>query len=227
MLYDIPPRSVVPIEVETLVRLAEHPRIVAVKDAKGDLGAVAWTLRAHRPRLLQRRGHAEPAAAGARRRRRGQRRRPRRRAPAGRADRRRRVRRPGQGPRDQREPAAGLHRHLPHARASSWSRRRCASWACPPGRSGRRWSTRPPSRSRSCAPTSPRAASRCDARQVDPAAPRPQGTAAPARGRPAGHGARRARRDRPQHGRAGVRRAGCWSSTAACCSPRPSSRAST
>ncbi|MGY1810559.1 4-hydroxy-tetrahydrodipicolinate synthase [Blastococcus sp. SYSU D00669] len=44
MLYDIPPRSVVPIEVETLVRLAEHPRIVAVKDAKGDLGAVSWTL---------------------------------------------------------------------------------------------------------------------------------------------------------------------------------------
>ena len=26
------------------MRLAEHPRIVAVKDAKGDLGAVAWTL---------------------------------------------------------------------------------------------------------------------------------------------------------------------------------------
>src|SRR5688572_24950028 len=44
MLYDIPPRSAIPIEVETLVRLAEHPRIVAVKDAKGDLGAVAWTL---------------------------------------------------------------------------------------------------------------------------------------------------------------------------------------
>ncbi len=37
MLYDIPPRSVVPIEVDTLCRLAEHPRIVAVKDAKGDL----------------------------------------------------------------------------------------------------------------------------------------------------------------------------------------------
>src|SRR3954470_4502955 len=44
MLYDIPPRTVVPIEVETLVRLAEHPNIVAVKDAKGDLGAVQWTL---------------------------------------------------------------------------------------------------------------------------------------------------------------------------------------
>jgi 4-hydroxy-tetrahydrodipicolinate synthase len=39
MLYDIPPRTVVPIEVETLCRLAEHPRIVAVKDAKGDLRA--------------------------------------------------------------------------------------------------------------------------------------------------------------------------------------------
>ncbi|MEU4442129.1 4-hydroxy-tetrahydrodipicolinate synthase [Actinosynnema sp. NPDC050801] len=37
MLYDIPPRTVIPIEVETLLRLAEHPRIVAVKDAKGDL----------------------------------------------------------------------------------------------------------------------------------------------------------------------------------------------
>ncbi|PXY33103.1 4-hydroxy-tetrahydrodipicolinate synthase [Prauserella sp. PE36] len=37
MLYDIPPRSIVPIEVDTLRRLAEHPRIVAVKDAKGDL----------------------------------------------------------------------------------------------------------------------------------------------------------------------------------------------
>jgi 4-hydroxy-tetrahydrodipicolinate synthase len=37
MLYDIPPRSVVPIEVDTLFRLAEHPNIRAVKDAKGDL----------------------------------------------------------------------------------------------------------------------------------------------------------------------------------------------
>jgi 4-hydroxy-tetrahydrodipicolinate synthase len=37
MLYDIPPRSIVPIALETLQRLAEHPRIVAVKDARGDL----------------------------------------------------------------------------------------------------------------------------------------------------------------------------------------------
>ncbi|MBY6349925.1 4-hydroxy-tetrahydrodipicolinate synthase [Rhodococcus corynebacterioides] len=41
MLYDIPPRSVVPIESETLRRLAEHPNILAVKDAKGDLAAGA------------------------------------------------------------------------------------------------------------------------------------------------------------------------------------------
>ncbi|MFF3560339.1 4-hydroxy-tetrahydrodipicolinate synthase [Streptomyces sp. NPDC002574] len=44
MLYDIPGRSGVPIETETLVRLAEHPRIVANKDAKGDLGAASWTI---------------------------------------------------------------------------------------------------------------------------------------------------------------------------------------
>ena len=39
MLYDIPVRTGVPIETETLLRLAEHPRIVANKDAKGDLFA--------------------------------------------------------------------------------------------------------------------------------------------------------------------------------------------
>ncbi|MFE6920516.1 4-hydroxy-tetrahydrodipicolinate synthase [Nocardia sp. NPDC057663] len=36
-LYDIPPRSVVPIAIDTIRRLADHPNIVAVKDAKGDL----------------------------------------------------------------------------------------------------------------------------------------------------------------------------------------------
>lgn len=36
MLYDIPPRSIVPIQADTMLRLAEHDRIVAVKDAKGD-----------------------------------------------------------------------------------------------------------------------------------------------------------------------------------------------
>lgn len=41
LLYDIPPRSVVPIETETLRTLAAHPNIVGVKDAKGDLHAGA------------------------------------------------------------------------------------------------------------------------------------------------------------------------------------------
>ena len=39
MLYDIPGRSGVSINTETVLRLAEHPRIVAMKDAKGDLPA--------------------------------------------------------------------------------------------------------------------------------------------------------------------------------------------
>jgi len=39
MVYDIPGRSGIAIHTETLLRLAEHPRIRAVKDAKGDLFA--------------------------------------------------------------------------------------------------------------------------------------------------------------------------------------------
>lgn len=41
VLYDIPPRSVVPIAWETIHALAEHPNIVAIKDAKGDLHGAA------------------------------------------------------------------------------------------------------------------------------------------------------------------------------------------
>ncbi|MGB0878139.1 MAG: 4-hydroxy-tetrahydrodipicolinate synthase [Mycobacterium sp.] len=37
ILYDIPPRSMVPIEWDTIRTLAAHPNIVAIKDAKGDL----------------------------------------------------------------------------------------------------------------------------------------------------------------------------------------------
>jgi 4-hydroxy-tetrahydrodipicolinate synthase len=44
MLYDIPGRSGVPIQAETLVRLTEHPRIKAVKDAKSDLYEAAWVM---------------------------------------------------------------------------------------------------------------------------------------------------------------------------------------
>ncbi len=39
MVYDIPGRTATAIATETLLKLSEHPRIVAVKDAKGDLAA--------------------------------------------------------------------------------------------------------------------------------------------------------------------------------------------
>jgi 4-hydroxy-tetrahydrodipicolinate synthase len=45
MLYDIPHRTGTPIATETLVGLAGHPNIVAVKDAKGDLAATSDVLR--------------------------------------------------------------------------------------------------------------------------------------------------------------------------------------
>src|SRR3954454_2933670 len=44
MLYDIPGRTGVPITTQTHLRLAEHPRIVAVKDAKDDLAAASEVL---------------------------------------------------------------------------------------------------------------------------------------------------------------------------------------
>ncbi|MBV9351672.1 MAG: 4-hydroxy-tetrahydrodipicolinate synthase [Mycobacterium sp.] len=37
LLYDIPPRSVIPILPDTIRALASHPNIVGIKDAKGDL----------------------------------------------------------------------------------------------------------------------------------------------------------------------------------------------
>jgi 4-hydroxy-tetrahydrodipicolinate synthase len=46
MLYDIPGRSGTEIATATLVELAEHPRIAAVKDAKGDLAASTRVLAA-------------------------------------------------------------------------------------------------------------------------------------------------------------------------------------
>jgi 4-hydroxy-tetrahydrodipicolinate synthase len=39
--YDIPGRTGVPIKYETFLRLAKHPNIVAVKDAKGDFSEVS------------------------------------------------------------------------------------------------------------------------------------------------------------------------------------------
>ncbi|GAA3577483.1 4-hydroxy-tetrahydrodipicolinate synthase [Microlunatus spumicola] len=46
MLYDIPHRAGTAIASETLLRLAEHPRVVAVKDAKSDLVASAAVMAA-------------------------------------------------------------------------------------------------------------------------------------------------------------------------------------
>ena len=44
LMYDIPGRTGVPIATDTLMRLAEHPRIQGVKDAKGDIGAATWVM---------------------------------------------------------------------------------------------------------------------------------------------------------------------------------------
>jgi 4-hydroxy-tetrahydrodipicolinate synthase len=44
MLYDVPHRTSLAIAPETIARLAEHPRILAVKDAKGDLASSSWVL---------------------------------------------------------------------------------------------------------------------------------------------------------------------------------------
>jgi 4-hydroxy-tetrahydrodipicolinate synthase len=41
MTYDIPGRTGVPIEADTFARIAEHPRIVANKDAKADVASAA------------------------------------------------------------------------------------------------------------------------------------------------------------------------------------------
>jgi 4-hydroxy-tetrahydrodipicolinate synthase len=44
MVYDIPGRAGVEVRTETLIALAEHPRIVAVKDAKGDVAGATKVL---------------------------------------------------------------------------------------------------------------------------------------------------------------------------------------
>jgi 4-hydroxy-tetrahydrodipicolinate synthase len=44
MLYDIPGRSVMPIEPETLIALDKHPNIIALKDAKADYQSTTLVL---------------------------------------------------------------------------------------------------------------------------------------------------------------------------------------
>ena len=45
MMYDIPGRTGIAIEPDTIVRLAEHPRIAALKDAKGDPASTSWVIK--------------------------------------------------------------------------------------------------------------------------------------------------------------------------------------
>jgi len=45
MMYDIPGRTGVPIEPDTIVKLASHPNIVALKDAKGDVASTSWVIK--------------------------------------------------------------------------------------------------------------------------------------------------------------------------------------
>ena len=45
MMYDIPGRTGVEIESDTIVRLAEHKNIAALKDAKGNPAATSWVIK--------------------------------------------------------------------------------------------------------------------------------------------------------------------------------------
>jgi 4-hydroxy-tetrahydrodipicolinate synthase len=44
ILYDIPGRTGIPIKYETILRAAQHPNILAIKDAKGDFAEVSRVL---------------------------------------------------------------------------------------------------------------------------------------------------------------------------------------
>jgi 4-hydroxy-tetrahydrodipicolinate synthase len=44
ILYDIPGRSGIPIQYDTILRAAKHPNIMAIKDAKGDFSEVSRVL---------------------------------------------------------------------------------------------------------------------------------------------------------------------------------------
>jgi 4-hydroxy-tetrahydrodipicolinate synthase len=45
MMYDIPGRTGVEIEPDTIVKLAEHTNIVALKDAKGNVASTSWVIK--------------------------------------------------------------------------------------------------------------------------------------------------------------------------------------
>ena len=45
MMYDIPHRTGIAIESDTIVDLFDHPRIVALKDAKGNVAETSWVIK--------------------------------------------------------------------------------------------------------------------------------------------------------------------------------------
>ena len=45
MMYDIPGRTGIEIESDTIVELSEHPKIAALKDAKGNVAATSWVIK--------------------------------------------------------------------------------------------------------------------------------------------------------------------------------------
>jgi len=45
MMYDIPGRTGIEIESDTIVELFEHPKIAALKDAKGNVAATSWVIK--------------------------------------------------------------------------------------------------------------------------------------------------------------------------------------
>ena len=63
LIYNIPPRSVVDMSVETMKRLAELENIVGVKDATGDVGRVSRQRHAMGPEFIQLSGEDMTALA--------------------------------------------------------------------------------------------------------------------------------------------------------------------
>jgi 4-hydroxy-tetrahydrodipicolinate synthase len=63
LIYNIPPRSVVDMSVDTMKRLAELPNIVGVKDATGDVGRVSRQRHAIGPDFIQLSGEDMTALA--------------------------------------------------------------------------------------------------------------------------------------------------------------------
>ena len=45
VMYDIPGRTGIEIESDTIVKLFEHPKIAALKDAKGNVAATSWVIK--------------------------------------------------------------------------------------------------------------------------------------------------------------------------------------